>query len=92
MKLTFSPRLGDHMNWRREVVVRVNGTDLGPYTLTMFTANGIRHGEARHPSGKIAWKGKCSPEPTTPLRAFAVAAGLCDEEGNSEITPPAWLK
>ena len=91
MKLTFSPRLGDENNWRREVVVRIDNVDLGPYTLTMFTTADGRHGEARAPSGKVVWKGSCSSKPT-PLRAFAVASGLCDESGNSEIAPPAWLK
>lgn len=91
MDLVFSPRLGDERNWRRELVVRIGKLEYGPYTLMMWTTSGARRGEARDRSGRVVWSGACSTVPT-PLRAFAVAAGLCTESGVSDIEPPDWLK
>jgi hypothetical protein len=51
----------------------------------------FRTGEILAPGGKQVWSGKIGSD-ATPLRALAVAAGLCDADGNSEIPIPAWLK
>ena len=77
----------------------------GPFWLAMATKNepkkdefGVpvkgpeyRFGEVRDAGGKTLWTGRVGAN-ATPLRAFAVAAGLCDADGNSEIAVPDWLK
>lgn len=40
--------------------------------------------------GEVVWEGELPAGPP-PTRAFAVAAGLCDEDGSSDIPPPDWV-
>ncbi len=102
MDLRFGSRAGNHETWSRTLVVRVVEakdddstavTEHGPFLLTMETREETgekkRYG-AVHLAGVKVWSGTL-PKGPPPTRAFAMAAGLCDESGGSGFAPPAWV-
>ena len=50
----------------------------------------IDKGQSFALTDKLLWEGELSTE-GAPGRAFAVASGLCDEEGNTNLPVPEWL-
>lgn len=106
MELHFGPRHGGHLNFQRALVIRDNDGDvLKAVVLQMTTekdADGkdIRRGRifatAPNPHGVpvatdlVLWSGALPMDPP-PTRAFALAAELCDDNGDSSGLPlPAW--
>lgn len=95
MDLRFGPRSGDHANWNRWLSLSGDdGKPLGRYMLSMRTEEGtqVRTGSVKTREGRELWSGLC-PDGPPPLRAFCLAAELCDDNGQSVGYPlPPWLR
>lgn len=98
MELKFGPRHGNHQNWQRALVVKDNhGNVQESVLLVMVTTRNSDQVEIRtgkiyaSQDGPLLWEGQL-PADSPPTRAFAVAAGLCDSDGESrDLLRPAWM-
>lgn|SRR5574342_1216587 len=98
MDLKFKPRTNVDMTTKavhgfdRDLIVTTDDGVEHLYSMSMATGpTGTRSGRIKDAAGKVVWEGPL-PDGPPPTRAFAVAAGLCDDDGNSNIPAPAWVK
>lgn len=99
MDLKFSTRAGGHEAFERGLVI--DHEHIFMLSMTTDLERGVRVGVIR--PGRVAedgaivaagdpvWQGDLPVGPP-PTRAFAMAAELCDEHGNTELPLPAWVK
>lgn len=97
MQLKFTERAGKPgvKPWQaftRDLLVTEGGVDRA-FHLEMETVRvdgrRVRVGTITNAAGAAVWTGKL-PDGPPPTRAFALAAGLCDENGNSDLPLPEW--
>lgn len=104
MDLKFTTRRGSEKAFERGLCLTDDEGRERLFYLVMRTANDkARIGEIfrgrRNHDGTIlpadasnpVWKGEL-PEGPPPTRAFAVAAGLCDDTGNTNLPLPSWVR
>lgn len=106
LELKFTTRQGGHENFERGLVLTDDAGREQLFYLLMRTEGeggsktrvGTIWPAARNAKGELValhadpvWTGEL-PEGPPPTRAFAVAAGLCDENGKTDIPLPNWAQ
>ena len=104
LDLRFTTRSGDEKHFDRGLTVD-DGTGERDFCLSMRSTATGRVGTIRRairrptldgkkildPVGAPVWEGLL-PDGPPPTRAFALAAGLCDENGGTDLPLPEWAE
>jgi len=97
LELKFGTRDGNHEAFTRVLAIREDEGEERVFVLAMTTdpATKKRHGMIAKPDRTVVWTGELPGDTVAgppPTRAFAIAAGLCDNDGGTDLPLPAWAE